>query len=87
MKWLKMVGLGIIVWSLSLIWLEVNNLLTVAVMIGLVVGLGGLVLVYVIQKYWERQKQHHDSNGAGQHNHHHFPPDQTGPVPILRHLT
>ena len=87
MKWLKIIALGIIGWSLSLIWPDVNNLLTVEVMTGLVLGLGGLVLIYVTQKYWEHLKQHHNSNGTGQNNHHHFPPDQTGPMPILHHLT
>jgi hypothetical protein len=83
MKWLKMIGLGIVVWSLSLVWPEINNVVTWEVMLFLALALAGLVLAYALQQYL---KHHHRGNGHGQ-NHHHLPPDQTGPLAVLRHLT
>jgi hypothetical protein len=49
-KTLKILVLGIVIWSMSLLWPEVNQVLTVAVEIGLLFGLIALVLLYVIWK-------------------------------------
>ena len=66
MKGLKLVGLGIAIWGLSLLWPEVNLVLTLPVMIGVVLGLGvASLLAYVLG---QRLDQRHDCNsdGAGQ---------------------
>lgn len=68
MKWLKVTGLGIAIWGLSLLWPEVNRVLTPSLTIGLIVGLGIGMLVYILSQ----QNDH----GAGQ-NH------LTDPVPVV----
>jgi len=59
MKALKIIGLGIAIWGLSLVWPEVNLLLTSPVMIGL--GLGLTVLIYNL--VYQFGRRHHNSNG------------------------
>lgn len=68
MKWLKVTGLGIAIWGLSLLWPEVNRVLTPSLTIGLALGLGVGMLIYILS-----QQNHH---GAGQ-NH------LTDPVPVV----
>jgi len=66
MKGLKLIGLGVAIWGLSLLWPEVNLMLTPPVMIKVVLGLGAAaLLVYVLSQLLD---QHHDRNsdGAGQ---------------------
>jgi len=48
MKALKLAGLGIVIWGLSLIWPEVNQVLTGPVMIGMLFGLGAVTVAYVL---------------------------------------
>jgi hypothetical protein len=62
-KGLKIVGLGIAIWGLSLFWPEVNRLLTEPVLIKVVLGLGLVTLVYILSQYLGRPHNHH---GAGQ---------------------
>jgi len=69
-KGLKFVGMGIVIWGLSLLWPEVNLVLTLPVMIGVVLGLGSAaVLAYVLG---QRLDQRHDHDKAGQD---HLSPD------------
>jgi hypothetical protein len=51
MRLLKIAGLGVIIWSLSLIWLEVNQLLLSPELLGLVVGMT-ILTVYFLGKYF-----------------------------------
>lgn len=62
MKGLKLVGLGIAIWGLSLLWPEINLVLT-PLMIGLVLGLGAITLAYVLV---QRLDHGHNGDSAGQ---------------------
>ena len=84
MKEIRISVLGVGIWLSSLIWPDVNNLLTGKLIVVLGAGLGASVLLYFWQQHLESD---HGHNGAGQN---HQPPlsrDQTGPLPVLRHLT
>lgn len=62
MKGLKVIGLGIAIWGLSLLWPEINLLLSSRVMTGLGLALGTTMLIYEVAhhlKCW-----HHPSNGT-----------------------
>ena len=48
MRWLKLTGLVMAIWGVSLLWPDVNKVLTVPAMMGLVLGLAVAVLVYVL---------------------------------------
>ena len=48
-KGLKIAGLGIVIWSLSLVWPEVNSVQPWPVLAGLASGLGTVVLFYVLK--------------------------------------
>jgi hypothetical protein len=63
MKLLKLAGLGIAIWGLSLVWPEVNLALTPAVMVGLVLGLGVAALFYDLSRH---PGHSHHGNSAGQ---------------------
>jgi hypothetical protein len=47
MRVLRFVGLGIITWGLSLLWPQVNQLLTPPIVSGIVLGLGAVAFAYV----------------------------------------
>jgi uncharacterized protein (DUF2062 family) len=63
MRVLRFVGLGFIIWELSLLWPQVNQFLTSSVMIGLVFGLGAVTLAYVLVRRFNHDYQ---DNSAGQ---------------------
>jgi hypothetical protein len=63
MKALKLVGLGILIWGLSLLWPEVNQVLMPWVTIGMTLGLGALALAYI---FIQRLSHQHNSGDAGQ---------------------
>jgi hypothetical protein len=66
MKRLKFVGLGVAIWGLSLLWPEVNPMLTPPMMIGVVLGLGAAaLLVYVLSQLLD-QRHDRNSDEAGQ---------------------
>ena len=66
MKGSKFVGLGVAIWGLSLLWPEVNLMLTPPIMIGVVLGLGtAALLVYVLSQLLD-QRHDRNSDGAGQ---------------------
>ncbi len=75
MKALKLAGLGIAIWGLSLVWTEVNLVLTPSVMVGLVLGLSAVAAVYKLSQ--RRCPQDIDHNTT-----HHTHP--TRPIPVLR---
>jgi len=63
-KGLKLTGLGVGIWGLSLLWPDVNLVLAPSVMIGMVLGLGvAALLVYVLL---HRLDQRHDHEETGQ---------------------
>jgi len=76
MKLLKLAGLGITTWSLSLIWPQVNQVLTPPVMIGIALGLGVLAIGYLLM---QRLDFHHDHNSTGQDQ-----PSHPMPVALTR---
>ena len=74
MKMLKLAGLGIAIWGLSLVWTEVNLILTPSVMVGLVLGLGAVAAVYRLNQ----RRCHQDADHTPRHTH------PTRPIPVLR---
>jgi hypothetical protein len=58
MKAMRIVGLGIVIWGLSLVWPEINLVLTPPAMIGLLLALGGAALGYLLS-----QRRDHRPNG------------------------
>jgi hypothetical protein len=64
MKGLKLVGMSVVIWGLSLLWPDVNLVLTPPVMIGVVLGLGATALLAYILV--QRLDQRHDHEEAGQ---------------------
>ena len=66
-KGLKLIGLGLAIWGLGLLWPdEVNQVLTPLVMIRLTLGLGVIVLVAYVFDQHLGQYLHHKRDGAGQ---------------------
>lgn len=53
LKRLKIIGLGIFIWGLSLLWPEINQLLTPRIMVGTVFGLGTIYLACI---WWQRRQ-------------------------------
>ncbi len=47
---LRVIGLGLVIWSLSLIWPEVNEILSRSTMLGLVAWLGLGFLLYLLNR-------------------------------------
>lgn len=63
MRVLRFVGLGIVVWSLSLLWPQVNQLLTLPIVSGIGLGLGTVAFGYIIVRYFDHDQ---GDNGASQ---------------------
>lgn len=76
MKVLKLAGLGIVIWGLSLLWPEVNQVLTPSVAIGMTLGLGLAALAYVLL---QRLDPRHTDDEAGQDH-----PSRPIPVVVTR---
>jgi hypothetical protein len=74
MKMLKLAGLGIAIWGLSLVWTEVNLILTPSMTIGLVLGLGVVAAVYRLSQ----RRCPQDTDHTTRHTH------PTRPIPVLR---
>jgi hypothetical protein len=71
MKILRLIGLGVAIWGLSLLWPEVNQILTPRVAIGMTLGLGALVVAYV----WAQpiDYRHNDNDAGKDHPSHPIP--------------
>ena len=66
-KGLKLIGLGLAIWGLGLLWPdEVNQVLTPLVMIRLILGLGVIVLVAYVFDQRLGHYRDHKRGGAGQ---------------------
>jgi hypothetical protein len=73
MKALRLVGLGVVIWGLSLLWPEVNQVLTPWVTIGITLGLGAVALAYLLIPRLGRE---HNDGGAGQDH-------RSRPIPVV----
>jgi hypothetical protein len=51
---LKWIGLGIVIWSLNLVWPEINLILTPPGVIGLILGFAAIILAYTLGYYHSR---------------------------------
>jgi len=82
-KGLKLIGLGIVIWGLGLLWPdEVNQVLTPLVMIRLILGLGVTVLVVYVFDQHLGQYGHHKRDETGQdHSSRPIPPT---PAPLAQ---
>jgi hypothetical protein len=63
-KGLKLVGMSAVIWGLSLLWPEVNLVLKLPIMIGVVLGLGAAALLARVLV--QHLDQRHDGEEAGQ---------------------
>ncbi len=63
MRVLKFVGLGIVIWGLSLLWPQVNQLLTPPIVSGIVLGLGTVAFGYIIIRRFDHDQ---GDNGTSQ---------------------
>lgn len=61
MKVGRIIGLGLVIWTLSLIWPELNDWLTQALILKLIVGLGTGLLVFDLLEYFGQPHDHHGS--------------------------
>jgi hypothetical protein len=52
MKALKLAGLGFAIWTLSLVWPEINQILGPMVMTGTMLALGMVTVVYALIKHF-----------------------------------
>ncbi len=67
MKVLKAVSLGIVIWSISLMWPEINRGFTEELMTRLVLTLATITSIYVLMQHLEWY--HHLHRGSGQNHH------------------
>jgi len=74
MKILRLAGLGIAIWGLSLVWTEVNLILTPSTMVGLILGLGTVAVIYGLSQRRCRE----DTDHTPRHTH------PTRPIPVMR---
>ena len=57
MKWLKLVGLGMAIWSLSLLWPDINLGFTPTMMMASGSGLAAAALVYRLGRHFNQRPQ------------------------------
>jgi hypothetical protein len=81
MNWLKVIGLGVIVWGIGLIWPQINQVLTPEVMAGAILGLG----IMGLGQIWLRHQLQERPGGTGKtkNNHHSRPQNDSRPVKPL----
>lgn len=65
MKLLKIMGWGLAIWLLSLLWPEVNRVLTEAGTLRLSLGLGTIILIYLVGQHLD---WHHHPHSSGQNH-------------------
>jgi hypothetical protein len=58
MKALKIIGLAVVIWGLSLFWPEINQALTQEVTLGLGLALGLASLVYSLVRHFQHRDNH-----------------------------
>ena len=74
MKGFIIIGLGLLIWGLSLLWPDLNRMLTASVMLKLGVGLGVIMLVYEIIQHLVHRHDHHQPREHSTHHRHHSHP-------------
>jgi len=62
MKILRIVGLGVVIWGLSLLWPEVNHVLRPPLLIGLALSLAAGLLAYVLSQHLRHHRSHHSNS-------------------------
>jgi hypothetical protein len=73
MKALKLIGLGFAIWTLSLVWPEINQILGATFMTGMALALGMIAVLYaVVRRFGRSQSRHH----SGQDH-------STRPIPMV----
>ncbi len=68
---LKWLGLGAAIWSLSLLWPEINLILTPSVLAGMIFALATIILAYVLGYYHsqiDQNKVHCRDEGKQKHS-------------------
>ncbi len=81
MKMLRLAGLGILgitIWALSLVWTEVNLILTPSITVGLIAGLTAVFVIYRLSQRRCPEEEDKDTNHTTRHTH------PTRPLPVMR---
>ena len=58
---LKIIGLGMAIWALSLVWPEINGVLTPRVTLGLMAGLGAAGLALILSQHPNHRPPQHQA--------------------------
>jgi len=74
-RFLKIVGLGLIIWSFSLVWPTINLALSPWMIVTLVAGLGAIILAYLVGQHVGREYR----NGTAKEI---FHSRRTHPMPV-----
>ncbi len=69
--------MGIAIWALSLVWTEVNLVLTPSITVGLIGGLTAVAVVYRLSQS-RCNEDHKDTDHTTRHTH------PTRPIPVMR---
>ena len=78
MKLLRYAGVGVVIWGLSWLWPQLNQVLAPSVMMGLIIGLSATTLAYLLI---QRLDYHdHNDNGAVEQDH----PSHPTPITAIR---
>ena len=75
-KLLRFAGVGIVIWGLSWLWPQVNQVLAPPVMIGMILGLAAATLAYLLI---QRLDYHDHDNGLEQDH-----PSHPSPITAIR---
>lgn len=62
MKALKLAGLGFAIWTLSLAWPEINQILGPMLMIGMMLALGTVTAAYALVRHFGNSQPGHHSD-------------------------
>lgn len=76
MKELRIIGLGIAIWALSLMWPEINQTLTPQIMARMGIGLSLIILIYQLTLHLKKYRQRPSNQRSGT-NH------PSGPMPPI----
>lgn len=74
MKGFIIIGLGLLIWGLSLLWPDLNRILTEPVMLKLSVGLGAMMFVYEIIQHLVHHRDNHQPKEHSTHHRHNSHP-------------
>ena len=73
-KWFKIIGLGLGIWSLSLLWPGINDLLPEPFMLISLLGLAIIVFLYLFNRSAEDHRSPHHSQRTGETPQKRYPP-------------